>query len=288
MKNQIIIPSEYHSFLFDQKTKKKFIAGAHLIGENAQHLKDYISSKKPPDWLPPYKHLCLNCHIREADMSEYCFLCDMVIQKKKELFDLPDEKQVIVPDSAVWIYHPEPREEFIPAEGTVLILDNNHSCLFIRRNKIYDCLFNSPWHEVNLVVVELNRTVKHIGNTLLMAQHHAVHIQRSGNIAVKFIFAGSQIYSSDFIYDASLVLSREDLRHVLSGVDELRLNFDYQYTEQMISYFHETQEDKEYLKNKILQLCSLKQKEALFMLGLFEMPKNFALLILKLARLFNG
>ncbi len=287
MKNQII-PSEYHSFLFEQKTVKELLSAVHLISENDQAFKDGVLLQKPTAWMPPFNPLCRRCLTRESGADGYCFLCGMVSQTQKELFSPSDEKRYHAPDAAFWIFNPDTREEQIPFEGLLLLLDNHHSCLFCNRNLVYSLLNNVSWNRTNVIVVELNQTVKHLGNTLLMAQHHSIHIQPQENGRIKFIFSDAQIYASEFIHDTSLVLSREDLNHLLPGVDEIRKHFEYQYLEQIISYFHEDQENKEYLKNKILQLCSLKQKEILFTLTLFEMPKNFALLLLKLARLFNA
>ncbi len=287
MKNQII-PNEYHPFLFEQKTVKQLLSSVHLISENEQAFRDAVLLEKPTAWMPPFDPLCRRCLIRKAEPDGNCFLCEMIFQKKKELFAHSDEKRYIAPDTAVWIFNPGTREELIPFEGPMLLLDNHHSCLFCNRNQVYPLLDNISWNRTNVIVVELNRTIKHIGNTLLMAQHHSIHIHPQENGRIKFVFSDAQLYASEFIYDTSLVLSREDLNHILPGVDEIRKYFEYQYLEQIISYFHEDQENKEYQKNKILQMCSLKQKEVLFTLTLFEMPKNFALLLLKLARLFNA
>jgi hypothetical protein len=282
------IPEGYRSLLFEQRTAKNLISACHLIDEGSQTFQEIIGSGKPGNWFPPYRPLCFRCFTYEANAGRFCALCEMVNQKGKELFDLQEEGTKPIPNLAICIHHPNADGIDLPPDGFCFSCEKEYLFLMCGKNNLYDFLFNYQWNGASLVVVELNKSVEHIGNPLQMAQHHATHIQPSESTRVKFIFADLQIYSSDVVYDMSMVQSLDDLQHIISGVETIRLNFDYEYLDQLIAYFHKDDIEGEYHKNKILQICSKNQKRLLFELNLFDMPKNFALLLLRLARLFNA
>jgi hypothetical protein len=282
------IQEEYRSFLFEQQTAKNLISACHLIDEGSQPFQENLMAGKPGNWFPPYRPLCYRCFTYEATAGRFCVLCEMVNQKGKELFDLEEEGTKSIPNLAICIHHPNADEMDLPQDGFCFSCDKEYLFLMCGKNHLYNCLFNYPWDGASLVVVELNRAVEHIGNTLQMAQHHAKHMQPSETTRVKFLFADTQLYSPDVVHDMSMVLSLDDLQHVISGVETIRTNFDYEYLDQLITYFHKDDIEEEYHKNKLLQICSKTQKQLLFELNLFDMPKNFALLLLRLARLFNA
>lgn len=282
-----IIPEEYRSFLFEQRTAKNLVSACHLIDEDTQTFKESILSGKPSDWFPPYRPLCYRCFTYEAAAGRLCVLCEMVSQKSNELFDLPAENRKLIPNLAICIHHPNAVEIDLPRDGFCFSCEKEYLFLLCWKNQLYNFLFNYQWNGAALVVVELNSSVEHLGNALQMAQHHTTHIQPSETTRVKFLFADLQLYSSDVVYDMSMVMSPHDLQHIISGVETIRSNFNHEYLDQLIIYFHKNDIEGEYHKNKILQICSKTQKQLLFELNLFDMPKNIALMLLKLARLFN-
>lgn len=282
-----IIPEEYRSFLFEQRTAKNLISACHLIEGGSQTFQEIIRSGKPANWFPPYRPLCYRCFTYESAAGRLCVLCEMVNQKGNNLFDLPAENREPIPNLAFCIHHPNAVELDLSQGGFCFCFENDYLFLMCEKNQLYNLLFNCQWDGAAVVVVELSKSVEHIGNTLQMAQHHAAHIQPSETPRVKFIFADLQMYSSDFVYDVSMVLSPHDLQHMIAGVETIRSHFTHEYLDQLIIYFHKDAIEGEYHKNKILQICSKTQKQLLFELNLFDMPKNIALLLLRLARLFN-
>jgi len=272
----IILP-EHFSQLFEQMRSTGFLAATRVIGEN--------QLTTPASWVPPFKPLCKECHLREDNKEGQCSFCEAVAKEIKIIRNSDRQK----PRAVIWLYsHQEQGISPEGIEGDIFDFLPLGRLIFTRKRSVIEYLLTSEWKSpFSVIVLELNKSIEHFGNTLLMCSYHVKQMRSSDNLAVKFIFSDQQTYNLDWIFDNSSTLSFENIKGISYVSGKIQNAFDFNQRDRLISFLHQQDPMKEYLINHLMQICSYEQKQLLSDLHFLELPFHDAMLVLNLTRFFD-
>ena len=273
----MIIQPQYVSQLFEQKTSLCFIAASRIIQENKLDI--------PASWEPPFKPRCMVCQLREINQDGQCSFCATVAAESTNILNNGGQKQEI----AIWL-HPHQSQYIYPdgIEGDIFDFPNLGRLIFARKRAVIEYLLSAEWTApFSAIVVALNKSIEHIGNTLLMCAYHVKQMRSADNLAVKFIFSDQQAFNLYWIFDNSSVLSFENIKGIFHVSGKIQNAFDFQQRERLISFLRQQEPMKEYLINHLMQICSYEQKQLLSDLHYFDLPFHDAMLVLNLTRFFD-
>ena len=272
----MIIQPQHFSKLFEQKTALCFLAAAKTVQKN---------KNIPASWEPPFKPLCKVCHLREVSKEGQCLFCEAVAAESANIQNSDRQN----PEVALWLY-PRQEQEIYPEgmEGDIFDFLHLGRLILARKRSVVEYLLSVEWTSpFSIIVVELNKSIEHIGNTLLMCAYHANQMRSMDNLAAKFIFSDQQAYNLDWIYDNSSTLSLENIRGIFYVSGMIQHAFDFQQRDRLISFLRQQEPMKDYFINHLMQICSCEQKQLLSDLHFFDLPFHDAMLVLNLTRFFD-
>lgn len=273
----MLITPEHFSQLFEQKTPTGFLSATRVVKE--------IQLTTPASWEPPFKPLCKTCHLREVNEEGQCSFCEAVATESANTQNSDKRK----PGVALWLYSRQEQGIYPEGiEGDIFDLFPLGRLIFTRKRTVIEYLLTSEWRSpFSVIVLELNKSIEHIGNALLMCSYHVKQMRSSDNLAVKFIFSDQQTYNLDWIFDNSSTLSFENINGIFCVSGKIQNAFDYNQRDRLISFLHQQYPMKEYLINHLMQICSYEQKQILSDLHFFDLPFHAAMLVLNLTRFFD-
>jgi len=273
----MIIPPEHFSQLFEQKTSIGFLAASRVVEEN--------KLITPALWEPPFKHLCKVCHLREVNKEGQCSFCKAIATESANIRSSNKQEPAV----ALWLY-PRQEQDIYPEgiEGDIFDFLHLGRLIFTRGRSVIEYLLSSEWRSLySVIVLELNKSIEHMGNTLLMCSYHVKQMRSPDNLAVKFIFSDQQTYNLDWIFDNSSTLSFENIKGIFYVSSKIQNAFDFKQRERLISFIHHEDPIKEYLINHLMQICSFEQKQLLSDFHFFDLPFHDAMLVLNITRFFD-